>query len=153
MHHPVDERDEQEEPGALRVREQPAEPEDDAALVLARDLDGREEEQDGENENDGEHDQAGGHIHQAGSSPVGVDSGSYDEPEVLLDSLDADMLAGDELLTVLAARAPELAVDLHEAVPPHDASFPTMPCTPTATGCRADPERSASSRSRGGARG
>jgi hypothetical protein len=47
--------------------------------------------------------------------------GSYDETEVLLDLLHADMLAGDERLTVRSPRAPELAVDEHHPVAADDA--------------------------------
>ena len=47
--------------------------------------------------------------------------GSYDELQALLDALDPDVVAGDEWRAVRGARAPELAVDLHEPVPPHDA--------------------------------
>ena len=49
FHHPVDDRDQQEEAWALRLGEQPAEPEDHAALILARHLDrGEREQQDDE---------------------------------------------------------------------------------------------------------
>ena len=46
LDHLVDDRDEQEEARALRRRLEPAEPEDDAALVLAGDLDRRGEQED-----------------------------------------------------------------------------------------------------------
>ena len=48
LDHPVDDRDQQEDARALRLRQQAAEAEDDAALVLARDLDRRRQEQDDE---------------------------------------------------------------------------------------------------------
>ena len=44
LDHPVDDRDQQEEPGALRLRQQPAEPEHDRTLVLACDLHRREQD-------------------------------------------------------------------------------------------------------------
>ena len=78
---------EQEEARALRLRQQPAEPEDDAALVLARDLDRRDQEQDDEEEDDDERDEDGGHRREptrtVSSRPV--------------DRLDPNVLAGDEL--------------------------------------------------------
>ncbi len=48
-------------PGPFGSGKQPAEPEDDAALVLARDLDRRDQEEDDEEEDDGEGDESGGH--------------------------------------------------------------------------------------------
>jgi hypothetical protein len=57
--HSVDDWDQDEEAGALGFGEQPAEPEDDAAFVLPRDLDRRDQEQDQQEENDGDDDQDG----------------------------------------------------------------------------------------------
>ena len=48
-------------PGPFGSGEQPAEPEDDPALVLARDLDRRDQEEDDEEDDDGEGDESGGH--------------------------------------------------------------------------------------------
>ena len=59
LDHPVDDRDQQEETRALRLGQQPAEPEDDPALVLARNLDRRDQEQDDEEEDDGERRETG----------------------------------------------------------------------------------------------
>ena len=50
LHHAVDDRDQQEDARALRVRQEPAEAEDHAPLVLAGDLDGREEDQQDDDE-------------------------------------------------------------------------------------------------------
>ncbi len=61
LDHPVDDRDQQEEPRPLRRRQQAAEPEDDAALVLARDLDRAQREDHDEEDDDREDDCRGGH--------------------------------------------------------------------------------------------
>ena len=87
-HHPVDDRNQEEEAGPLRLGQQPAEPEDDAPLVLARDLDRRDQEQDEEEEDDCEDDEAGGHgfrlLHALGhrtvSSSPSTDSTSTCSP-------------------------------------------------------------------------
>jgi len=57
--HPIDDRDQDEETRPLRLRQQPAEPEDDAPLVLPRHLDRRDQEQDQQEEDDGDDDQDG----------------------------------------------------------------------------------------------
>ena len=59
-------------PGPLRLGEQPAEPEDDAALVLARDLDRREQEEQQQDDDDDDDDDGGGHGSFRGCA------GSYD---------------------------------------------------------------------------
>ena len=52
LDHAVDDRDQQEDSRALRVRQEPAQAEDHATLVLARDLDRREEDQQDDDEYD-----------------------------------------------------------------------------------------------------
>jgi hypothetical protein len=61
LHHPVDDRDQDEEAWPLRLREQPPEPEDDPPLVLARHLDRRDQEQHDEEQQDDDDDQRGCH--------------------------------------------------------------------------------------------
>src|SRR5581483_9451112 len=60
-HHPVDDRDQEDQPRPLRLREQPAEPEDDSALVLAQHLDRRDRVQHEEEDDDDEDDERCGH--------------------------------------------------------------------------------------------
>src|SRR2546421_1576620 len=69
LHHAVDYGDEDEETRSFRRREQPAEPEDDAPFVLARDLDRREEEQDDQEQQDRDDDQRG--VHADDPTPSG----------------------------------------------------------------------------------
>ncbi len=69
LDHPVDDRDQQEETRPLRFGQQAAEPEDDAALVLARDLDRGEEEEDDDQGDGGDGDQ--GWVH-CGPLSVGL---------------------------------------------------------------------------------
>ena len=98
LHHPVDDRDQQEEARPLRLRQQAAEPEDDAALVLARDLHGGKEEQQQQEGDCGDGDQR-----DHGSHPFGSrwrsgrrlgQRGSYDELERLrVDVLDQHLPA------------------------------------------------------------
>src|SRR4029453_5565134 len=62
LDHPVDDRNQQEQAGPLRLREQSAEPEDDPALVLAGDFDRREPEQDDQYQDDDDDDDGRGHV-------------------------------------------------------------------------------------------
>ena len=62
LDHPVDHGDEDEEPGTARLRHQAPEPEDDAALVLAGDLDRLEEEEDEQESRGGQRDEDGAHV-------------------------------------------------------------------------------------------
>ncbi len=101
LHHPVDERDEEEEARALRLGEQPAEPEDDAALVLARDLDGRRTA----GRSAGRRSTART-IERDGHQALSVGCGDpTTRREVLLDGFDRDVLARDERRRRPPARA------------------------------------------------
>src|SRR5437868_5755612 len=61
LDHPVDYRDQDEQARALRLRQQPAQAEDDSALVLARHLDRRDQEEDDQEEKDDDDDDRSGH--------------------------------------------------------------------------------------------
>jgi hypothetical protein len=61
LDHPVDDGNQQEQTGPLRLRQQAAEPEHDAALVLPSDLDRREEKEDDQQNEDRDDDQCGVH--------------------------------------------------------------------------------------------
>src|SRR5207247_2204467 len=61
LHHPVDDRDQEEEARAFGLREQPPEAEDDAALVLPRHLDRRDQEEQQQEDDDGEDDECSSH--------------------------------------------------------------------------------------------
>ena len=106
------------DPGPFRVGQEATQAEDHASLVLSRDLDRGEEEQD-----DDQYDCSGGDqpdFHQLRFLPGGRRPGSYDESQVVLDLLDANVLARDERRVIRRARAPQLPVDGHEPVTPHD---------------------------------
>ena len=61
LDHPVDQRHEQDQPRALGAREQPAEPEDHAALVLPQDTDRRGDHEDGDDDEGDSDSQQGVH--------------------------------------------------------------------------------------------
>jgi hypothetical protein len=59
-HHPIDDRDQDEQPRPFGVK-QTSEPEHDPALVVARDLDRRHQEQEQQEDDDGDDDQGCSH--------------------------------------------------------------------------------------------
>ena len=113
LDHPVDERHEQDEARALRSREQAAEAEDDAALVLPQHADRRGDDEHGEDDEDGGDGQQG--VHAASYVGSGLRGGlALDlEHETALPR-DADALAG---LGAAGGQLglPALAVDEHLA--------------------------------------
>ena len=122
-HHLVDDRDEQEEARALRRRVQPAEPEDDAPLVLPRDAHREREQEDEDDDNGCDCDQGG--VHRAPFRPGrvilrgrGHCCGLLDardlEHEVIADALDPHVLAPPDRLAA-GGRLPDLPVDVDEA--------------------------------------
>ena len=103
LDHPVDDRDQQEEARALRLRQQPAEPEDDPALVLARHLDRRDQE---------EHDEEAGR--RRGSTRPAAIPRPYSAPSSsrpLGPTSRARARRARARSPSAPARAPELAVD------------------------------------------
>ena len=115
LDHPVDDRDQEEEARALRLAEQPAEPEDDPALVLAGDLDRRDQEQDDQEEDDCEDDD-GAAVTDVDPTPAHV----HDRRARARRSTPTTrtLLARPSGSPSAVRALPELAVDEHEAVAP-----------------------------------
>ena len=105
-------------PGPFGSGEEPTEPEDDAALVLARDLDRREEEDDQEDGDDGDDDECDGH--QA------LSFGCADPTTRLRSSSTASTVTCSPGRAARRRRPcpPELAADEDPAVAAHDALVP-----------------------------
>ena len=142
LDHPVDDRDQQEEARALRLGQQPAEPEDDAALVLARDLDRRRRGT-----------ARARRRRRRGRSSAAVTPGDPTHVEHADPELEAAPSASTRRAARLRAAPSALRAcqsspsDEDEAVAAHDSpAAPTSRCGPTGTGAAPHLRRPSSSR-------